>query len=99
MTIEIHSAAKAELRDAADYYDDQREGLGLEFLAEIESLLHRVERTPDLHPPVWGEVRRVLGKRFPYSILYWTRPDGTIQVIAVAHLSRRPQYWLGRLSD
>jgi hypothetical protein len=39
VTLEFHEAAKAELRDAADYYDDQREGLGSEFLDEIERLL------------------------------------------------------------
>ncbi len=97
--IEFHAHAKAELRDAADFYDDQRDGLGSEFLEEIEYLLRHIERSPELHPAVVGEVRRVLGKRFPYAVLYWPHRDGRIQVIAVAHLSRRPQYWIGRLSN
>jgi toxin ParE1/3/4 len=39
--------------------------------------------------------RRVLLKKFPFSVIYRPEPDGIV-IFAVAHQSRRPGYWRGR---
>ena len=41
-----------------------------------------------------GSIRRRLVRRFPYGILYATRP-GVVRVLAVMNLKRRPTYWVG----
>jgi hypothetical protein len=57
--------------------------------------------TPQLWAP-WpelggeSEVRRALPFRFPYGIAY-TQSAGEILIVAVAHLARRPGYWIDRL--
>jgi hypothetical protein len=53
--------------------------------------------------PIWpgiGEgigIRRFLLARFPFAIGYIVGAD-EIVVLAIAHLRRRPGYWLARLS-
>jgi hypothetical protein len=40
-------------------------------------------------------VRRVPVRRFPFFVIYRER-DEDLQIIAVAHQSRRPGYWRSR---
>lgn len=36
---------------------------------------------------------------YPYAIHYFIKPNDTIWIVAVAHMSRRPGYWLHRLES
>jgi len=49
------------------------------------------------YPEGWskekGEIRKCLLHRFPYKLLYSIEQDH-IFIIAVAHLHRRPDYWV-----
>jgi toxin ParE1/3/4 len=42
-----------------------------------------------------ADSRRYLLHRFPFQIVYRARGE-TIEVVAVAHLKRRPGYWKSR---
>jgi plasmid stabilization system protein ParE len=35
-------------------------------------------------------------KRLPYGIVYRLREE-TVEIVAVMHLSREPQYWVSRI--
>jgi len=98
----ILSAAELEAADAATWYDDQREGLGDEFLAAFKQALHQIESRPDSLARVEGyrgphDVRRCILRRFPYAVIYLCRRDESL-ILAVSHLRRRPLYWLDRLT-
>ena len=60
---------RPEVRDDIDqiylWYDGLRAGLGERFLAEMQVVLDRVERTPELHPPTYRNVRYALVRRSP----------------------------------
>ena len=85
-------AASRELNEAAGFYDLEQPGLGSAFLDAVESALLTVVDNPHAFPVLLGETRKRVVGRFPYSILYWF--DGTtIRVSALAHHSRRPDYW------
>ncbi len=93
--------ASAELEDAAVWYDNQRLGLGVEFVEAVEFALDQIARWPQIGRVVPGvprdvPVRRFPVERFPYHIAYleW---DGVIPLLAFAHDRRRPGYWLSRL--
>jgi plasmid stabilization system protein ParE len=92
--IAFHADATAEMRAAAGYYEEQQQGLGEEFLDEIEQGLSRVQEFPRLWPIYEADYRRYLLRRFPFGIIY--RVDQEIYVIAVAHLHREPGYWYAR---
>jgi plasmid stabilization system protein ParE len=74
--------ARADVADAFLWYEQQRPGLGSEFLAEIARVLHAIEQRPEQYAIVRSQTRRALVHRFPYAILYIIEPN-EIAVIAV----------------
>jgi hypothetical protein len=44
--VEIHPEARSEIRSAALWYEERREGLGDEFIAEVSKGLWRIEQSP-----------------------------------------------------
>lgn len=95
--IEFHTEAVEEMGNAAAYYEAQRQGLGNEFLDEIEQGLHRNRRFPQFWSVYEGEYRRYLLKRFPYGLIYRIDQNRGF-IIAVAYLHRKPDYWKKRES-
>ena len=96
MIYQFHPEAQAEHLETVAYYETQRPGLGASYLAEFESVLELVCEAPTRYPIELGpDVRRVLLRRFPFTVLF-RESDGAVQVLAVAHHRRRPWYWLSR---
>lgn len=93
--IVFRRAAKSEFEDAAVWYDEQRRGLGEEFLHEIEQSLASAASTPLQYPIVFGDVRRTVARRFPYAVYFRIRADLLI-VLAVFHGRRNPVIWQRR---
>lgn len=69
--IVIHSEAIAELDGAISYYEDQKVGLGLDFLAEVEQAIGKIQQNPNLGAiyNVKG-LRRYAIQRFPFLTFY-----------------------------
>jgi len=95
--IRFHPQAEAEMIDAGAWYEAQQTGLGKRFLTAVQDALNRIEISPQLYPVVEGGVRRCLTKTFPFGVLYQSR-ENFIQVMAVMHLHRDPDYWKSRQS-
>ena len=96
MNLDMHPEARLELRDAIAYYEDHRDGLGLEFSREIYASINRVADAPLIWSRLTDNSRRFLTKRFPYSIIYQILDDAVL-IVAIAHQSRKPGYWKDRL--
>jgi plasmid stabilization system protein ParE len=97
MSYVFHPAAEAEYLESIAFYESKRPGLGAAYVADLESVLERICEAPHRNPVEEGsDVRRLRMRRFPFTVLYRERA-GIVQVLAVAHHRRRPQYWLGRL--
>src|SRR3954469_24491449 len=93
--ISFHRLAERELNDAAVYYENESPGLGVNFLDEIERFIEAIARNPGAGTRIRGHVRRRILHKFPYGILYSSKPQG-IRILAIMHLKRRPTYWVGR---
>jgi hypothetical protein len=91
----LDSEANLEIRQAAEFYEDCRKGLGQEFLDAVDLAFDQIQR----HPRTWrilkGRFRRYLLQRFPYGLIYAVDRQ-TIFVAAVMHLKRKPGYWVSR---
>ena len=91
----VRRQAKADIREAARWYERQRLGLGRAFLQQIDMLLDRIREDPLQHQVVYRGVRRAIPRRFPYGLFY--RIDGSaVLVFAVVHLHRDPSTWQDR---
>lgn len=91
----LHPGADAEMREAAEWYEAAREGLGEEFVKAIEAAWDQIQRRPFIGVRVTPRHRRYLVRRFPYGIIYAAGKDA-IHILAIGHLNRRPEYWRGR---
>ena len=97
MSYLFHPAAETEHLESVAFYESKQPGLGAAYLAEFETVMKRVCEGPHRFPiEEEPDLRRILMNRFPFTLLYREK-DGVVQVLAVAHQRRRPQYWLGRL--
>ncbi|MGQ0557125.1 MAG: type II toxin-antitoxin system RelE/ParE family toxin [Nitrospiraceae bacterium] len=83
------------MNEAAQYYESESPGLGAAFLDEVERCTHAIVTFPEAAPLITATIRRRLLLRFPYALLYSTKPD-KVRVLAVMNLKRRPMYWVGR---
>lgn len=95
--VRFHPDARAELLDAATYYEERADGLGGQFIDEAQRVLDLLAGSPGLGSPVVGHgaLRLWPLRRFPYYVIYRAGEDA-IFVLAVAHERRRPRYWSGR---
>ena len=92
----FHPDIQAEVDQAYSWYEQQRTGLGDDFLAAIEVVFNRISRLPEMHQSIFQDVRRGLPRRFPYGVFYRIHPD-RVEVIAVYHSSRDPRGWQARV--
>jgi toxin ParE1/3/4 len=100
-TVRVEPEAKQELAAAVVWYEQRREGLGRERLAEVDAVLAAIARSPNrfpLYPRVVRKlgVRRAAGRRFPYAIGFIELPT-VVRVLAVAHERRRSGHRARRL--
>jgi plasmid stabilization system protein ParE len=98
MKVSLLDTARAELKEAIEFYEGKRPGLGGEFEVEVLAALDRIQSWPDAWSRATRRTRMCRTKRFPYVIVYAPR-ESEILVIAVMHGSRRPGYWKKRLKD
>ncbi len=100
MRLVLHPDAVAEATAAGDWYESKRPGLGADLAGEIERAFDMILENPQTWAvwpgiPAGLDVRRFLLPRFPFALAYVVRADELV-VLAVAHTSRRPGYWLSR---
>jgi plasmid stabilization system protein ParE len=96
LPIRLLPEAKAEFDKAADWYDEQRAGLGVDLVAKVRETLKGIAANPRMHATVYQDVRKAVVVRFPYIVLY-REEAGEVLVISVFHTSRDPSIWQARV--
>jgi plasmid stabilization system protein ParE len=86
-------AARAELTEAHDWYENEAHGLGRLFRTAVDAAIQRMSANPRQFPVVHKNVRRALVRRFPYALMFVIEPDEALTVIACFHGSRDPKHW------
>jgi plasmid stabilization system protein ParE len=92
--------AENEIEKARQYLNERSPNLGWRFLDELQVQLDAIAAHPQGFPrvetlPNDQPYRRALLATFRYAVIFEIVEDDVV-VLAVAHASRRPNYWLGR---
>jgi plasmid stabilization system protein ParE len=95
-SVEFHPGAQDEFIAAAQFYESQTAGLGLDFVFTVQRTYERLLEFPTTGPLLGRRLRRLLVPKFPYGLLYRVEPE-RIYILAVMHLHRRPGYWRSRV--
>lgn len=96
MNFWLHPEATEDLREAAGFYrENAGSALSQAMLAEFEHSVGLLLQYPGLGAKWRQGKRRLVMRRFPYSVIYAVVRD-QIRILAVAHHGRWPSYWRGR---
>lgn len=97
MTPRIHPEAEAEFGDAAAYYASHAsQSIAEAFVAEFERVRGLIAENPRRGQKEAHGLRVYHFQRFPYSMIYAEDSDRGLQIFAVSHQSREPEYWRKR---
>jgi plasmid stabilization system protein ParE len=95
--IQFHDEAAAEYDQSFDWYLEKSPDSARNFDSAVERALSHIRKAPLRWARGPFNTRRYLLQRFPFLLIYREQASDLIQVIAVAHTSRRPGYWKMRL--
>jgi plasmid stabilization system protein ParE len=90
----LHPSASQELREATRWYRKRDPDIAADFLNAIDAAVANIVSAPQRWP-VKGRWRRYYLRRFPYMVAY-RQAGELIEIGAVAHQHRRPDYWSRR---
>jgi toxin ParE1/3/4 len=93
---QFHQEATEEYDAAFDWYLERSPNAALRFDEEVDFALAQIIAAPTRWAGGPHSTRRYLLRQFPFTLIYRERA-ANIQIIAVAHTSRKPGYWKQRL--
>ncbi|MGY8904859.1 MAG: hypothetical protein ACKVIH_09960 [Burkholderiales bacterium] len=92
----VRRLAELDALEAQAWYELQQSGLGTSFNDEFGHALRRLEETPLIYQKIYGSVRRVVLRRFPY-LLWFVIEGKEVVVLACTHGKRSPSFIRSRL--
>lgn len=101
INVKISKEAALDLEEAAIWYEHEQEGLGARFVEAFENAIQILKEPNPPLTPVPGNAaslgaKQLILHKFPFSLII-IEFGGTLTVVAVAHHSRKPGYWSGRI--
>ena len=95
--VAVHEEAAIEYDQAFDWYLQRNPEAARKFDAEVERAFSEIAKSPQRWASGPHSTRKFLLRQFPFIIIYRERVWGEIQIIAIAHTSRKPFYWKQRI--
>ena len=95
--VAYHQAAEDELLSEIGYLELRAKGLGKRFFAEVRRAEQLIARFPESGEEILPGIRKRMLQKFRCSLIYAVEKEGLL-ILAVAHQSRRPGYWVGRIT-
>lgn len=98
-----NAAAEEEFRDSILWYERHGTGLGDRLWTDIQTAIDQITAHVAVGEGVRrvrnrGSVRRVPLRHFPFFLVYREHEDW-VEIVALAHTSRKPNYWRDRLES
>ena len=96
MRVSLSDEAQADANAAIDWYIGEGAHIAAEdFANTLDHVFGLLCDFPAIGEQARHDTRVLALHRFPYSLIYRIQRD-EIRIVAVAHHSRRPEYWAGR---
>lgn len=96
MTYRLHPEAALEHERQVAYYEERSAGLGRRYHSAAMHAIGSAVEAPHRYKLVRSpDLRHVRLRGFPFTIIY-REARGIVQVLAVAHHRRHPNYWATR---
>lgn len=94
--IEFHELALSEARNAQAWYAVRSQRAADSFQAQLRVSIARIEQAPEQFAQIRKHYQyaRIVG--FPYIVVFRPKQDGNLLVVAIAHTSRKSEYWSKR---
>ena len=89
--------AATEIADAIAYLERKNTTAARDLAVRVAATVALVKALPESGSPTFGGMRRLLLRTHAYALIYRVT-EGQVRIIAFAHTSRKPGYWLDRLS-
>lgn len=86
----VKPKAEKELQKALNWYDDQKDGLGIELYIEIADIIDRIKENPNYFQKRYRNFRISFTKKFRYGIHYIVEEE-IIYIHAILHTSQKPK--------
>lgn len=94
----FHPGASEDYAAAFAWYHARGTALASDFEREIDRAIRLVSRNPLRWPKFDDQRRRLVVRKYPYSIIYELHGSDVV-ILAVAHGKRRPNYWRERSAN
>lgn len=99
--VRANTEAEEEFRYYIRRYETESAGLGDRLWSEIQAAIDLISDQPAIGEVVRrlrvrGAIRRVPLRHFPFLLVYREHPD-YLEIVALAHTSRKPTYWRDRV--
>ena len=95
MNIYFHPEAQQDFKEAINYYNECRTGLGNQFAVQVNKSINQIKAFPEAWSLISKRTRRIMTNRFPFGIIYSFEKDQII-ILAVMQLNKKPNYWKSR---
>ncbi|MEI7842860.1 MAG: type II toxin-antitoxin system RelE/ParE family toxin [Gallionellaceae bacterium] len=92
MLVVFRPEAEAELLVARDWYESKALGLGFEFARAADAAVSSALRNPYGNLRIEEDFRRVLLRKFPYTLIYLPS-ENELLVVSFFHQHRNPMSW------
>jgi toxin ParE1/3/4 len=94
--IRLDPRADEDVASAYQWYELQRDGLGLAFVSATDRCFERIAAVPYGYALLNRMVRRAMVPKFPYCV-YYAVTANEIVILAVLHGRRDPREWQRRV--
>jgi plasmid stabilization system protein ParE len=98
MKVVVRSEARQELLAAQIWFETKSPGLGFEFARSTAAAVESALRNPFAYAEIEIGCRRILLRRFPYTLIYRIRNDELL-LVAVFHQRRQLEAWRDRITS
>lgn len=95
LPVALSHVAQREFDHAADWYEQERRGLGVRFTRAVRAILDDIASDPLRYAKEFEDIREAKVKKYSYCV-YYRVEETRIVVLSVFHTSRDPSVWQSR---